>query len=102
MVDIPPTLMMGWKNYPTLFCKEMETANDISNSALCCHVPTRPHKYDDHTEASDNTPPPPSELKPSLAMLTHDPHLGHRNARLITYIDVFIEEFLGISQRTDH
>ena len=97
MVAIPINSMMGRKNSPPLFCTSIETIADLANESLRFHVPTRPHTYNDHVEAVDKSTP-----LPPWYTLTCNSQLGHRNALLVAYIDVFVDNFLGIAQGPVH
>ena len=44
----------------------------------------------------------PLNLLPELVGLTRDPYLRRANANLAAYVDIFINDFLGISQGPAH
>ena len=100
MVAIPPTLRMGWKNSPPLFCTATETVADLANEALRTQHPSKQHLLDIRAEAVD--PPPAPLLTQEHANLTRDPYLRRPNGKLLAYVDVFVEDFLGLAQGPRH
>ena len=100
MVAIPLTLSMGWKNSPPLFCTATETVADTANESLRSHQPSRPHKLDNLAEAV--APPSVPPLAKKRAQLTCDPYLWRTNAKLLSYVDVFVDNFLGLAQGPRH
>ena len=100
LVAILLTLPMGWKNSPPIFCTAKETVADLANEALRAHVPTLPHKLDERVEAVLVEPGPSLDKK--LGALPRDPYLGRKNSQLLQYIDVFVDDFLGLSQGPRH
>ena len=100
MVAIPLILPMGWKNSPPLFCTATETVADIANESLCYHQPSKPHKLDNRTEAI--APPPAPPLAQEHIELTREPYLRRPKAKLLAYVDVFVDDFLGLAQGPRH
>ena len=100
MVAIPLTLPMGWKNSPPIFCTATETVKELVNEAFWSHQPSRPHKLDNRAEAVAPLPAPP--LAKKNAQLTCEPHLRHTNAKILAYVDVFVDDFLGLAQGPHH
>ena len=100
MVANPLTLPMGWKNSPPLFCTATETVADIANEYLRSHQPSRPHKLDGRAEAV--VPPPAPPLADEHAKLTSNTYLRRPKAKLLAYVDVFVNEFLGLAQGPRH
>ena len=96
----PLTLPMVWKNSSPLFCTAMETVVDLANEALRSHQPSRPHKLDNQAEAA--APPPAPLLTKKHAKLTRDPYLRCTNAKLLSYVDVFVDGFLLLALGTRH
>ena len=94
------TLSMGWKNSPPLFCTAMETVADIANKSLRSHYPSRPHKLDDRVE--EIVPPPAPPLAQEHAKLTRDSYLRRPKAKLLAYVDIFVDDFLGLAQGPWH
>ena len=99
-VAILLTLPMGWKNLPLIFCTATETVADLANEDLRAHAPTLPHKLDEHAEANLVELAP--SLKQKLGALPRDPYLGRKNSQLLQYIDVFVDDFLGLAQGPRH
>ena len=73
---------------------------DIENEALQYHQPIKPHKLDQQAEAV--FPPAVPPLVKEHAKLTHDPYLLQINVKLLAYVDVFVENFLGLAQGPQH
>ena len=97
MLAIPLALPMGWKNSPPLFCMTTETVAYLDNKYLRSHQPSKPHKLDNREEAIALPPAPP--IAQEHAQLTRDPYLRRPKANLLAYVDVFIDDFLGLAQR---
>ena len=95
LVAIPLTLPMGWKNSPPIFCTATETVADLTNEALQAHAPTLPQKLDNRAEAVWVEPAP--SLNKQLGSLPRNPYLGRKNSQLLQYVDVFVEDFLGLA-----
>ena len=100
IVAIPLTLPMGWKNSPPLFCTATETVADLANEALRTHQPSKQHLLDIRVEAVDTSPAP--LLTTEHADLKCDPYLQRPNAKLLAYVDVFVENFLSLAQGPRH
>ena len=100
MVAIPLTLPMGWKNSPPLFCTATETVADLANKSLCSHQPSKPHKLDDREEAI--APPPAPLLAQEHSKLTRDPYLQRPKGKILAYMNVFVDVFLGLAQGPRH
>ena len=100
LVAIPLTLPMGWKNSPPIFCAATETVADLANEALRAHTQTLPHKLDNRAEAIRVEPAP--SLNKQLGALPMDPYLGIKNSQLLQYVDVFVDDFLGLAQGPRH
>ena len=77
-----------------------EMVADLANKSLRSHYPSRPHTLDDREEAIVPLPAPP--LAEEHAKLTRDPYLRRLKAKLLTYVDVFVDEFLGLAQGPWH
>ena len=100
MVAIPLTLPMVWKNSPPLFCTATETLGDLAKKYLRTHQPSKQHLLDIKEEAVD--PPPAPLLTQEHANLTRDPYLWRPNAKLLSYVEVFVDDFLGLAQGPRH
>ena len=73
---------------------------DLASKSLCSHQPSKPHKLDDKAEAI--APPPAPPLEQEHAKLTRNPYLRLPKAKLLAYVDVFVDDFLGLAQRPMH
>ena len=91
---------MGWKKASPLFCTATETVADLANEALRTHQPNKQHLLDIWAEAVE--PPPAPLLTQDHANLTRDPYLRWPNVKLLAYVDVFVDDFLGLAQGTRH
>ena len=100
LVAILLTLPMGWKNSPPIFCTATETVVDLANEDLRAHAPTLPHKLDERAEAVQVEPAP--SLDKHLGALPRDPYLGRKKSQLLQYVDVFVDDFLGLAQGPRH
>ena len=45
---------------------------------------------------------PPLQINPALAMILWEPVLGRKNMDILEYFDVFVDNFLGLSQGPIH
>ena len=100
MVAIPLTLPMRWKKSPPLFCTATEMVADLANKSLRTHQPSKQHLMDNRAEVVE--PPLAPLLTQEHANLTCDPYLRRPNAKLLAYVDVFAEDFLGLAQGPSH
>ena len=91
---------MGWKNSPHILCTATETVADLANEALRAHAPTLPHKLDNPADAVRVEPAP--SLNKQLGALPRNPYLGRKNSQLLQYVDVFVNDFLGLAQGPRH
>ena len=80
---------MVWKNSPPLFCTSTEKVADLDNEYLRSHQPSKSHKLDDRVEAI--SPPPAQPLAQEHAQLTRNPYRRRPKAKLLAYVDVFID-----------
>ena len=85
---------------PPLFCTATGTVTDLANEALRTHQTRKQHQLDNRAEAIE--PPPAPPLNQEHAQLTRDPYLWRSNAKLLAYVDVFVDDFLGLAQRPRH
>ena len=92
---IPLTLPMGWKIFPPIFCTATETVADLENAALRCNTPPLPHRLDDTAVAIVREEL--LTLQPALSGLTRNSYLRQANAKTAAYIDIFIDDFLGLA-----
>ena len=100
IVTIPLTLPMGWNPPPPLLCTATETVVNIVHESLRSHQPSRPHNIDDREEAV--APPPEPTLAAEHTQLTRNPYLRRPKAKLLVYVDVFVDNFLGLAQGPRH
>ena len=100
LVAIPLTLPMGWKNSPPIFCTATETIADLANEALRTHAPSTAHKLDARAEKVVPAPAPVEQK--CYKDLQRDPYLRRKRAPLLAYIDVFVDDFLGLAQGQRH
>ena len=100
MVAIPLTLPMVWKNSPPLFCTATETVADLANETLRSHQPSKQHQLSDRAEVID--PPPAPTLTQEHSLLTCGPYLWRPKAKLLAYVDVFVDDFLRLAQGPRH
>ena len=91
---------MGWKNSPPIFYTAIETVADLANPALRCNTPTLPHNLDEMAGAIVREAP--STLQPAPTGMTRDPYLRWANAKLSAYVDVLVDNFLGLAQIPAH
>ena len=91
---------MGWKNLPPIFYTVMDILADLANAALHCNTPALPHRLDYMVEiiVREETP----NLQTELAGLTRESYLRRANANPAAYIDVFVNNFLGLSLGPAH
>ena len=95
MVDIPLTLPMVWKNSPPLFCMATENVADLENEALRSHQTSKIHKLDQREEAVASLTAPP--LAKEHTQPIRDLYLRKNNAKLLAYLDVFVDNFMGLA-----
>ena len=108
LIAFPLALPMGWKNSPPVFCSVTETIADIANQRLVKNRNPPPHRLDSIADTPPATPLdllPPSLLPPSPDMApavpqpnTRNPALAHPNKRILSRVDIFVDDFLGVAQ----
>ena len=94
LVAIPTVLPMGWTQSPPYFCSLTETVADLANDTLR----QRPEQISEHhrlEDQADTAPAPLPETSPTLPM-DHNRQGYHQ--RPLAYIDVFVDDFLGLAQ----
>ena len=69
-------------------------------STASAHQPSKQHLLDIRTEAVE--PPPAPLLTQEHAALKRDPYLQRPNTKLLAYVDVFVDDFLGLAQGPRH
>jgi hypothetical protein len=103
LVAIPLSLPMGWVESPPYFCAASETIADLANATIHKRFP--PHRLD----ALADTPPPsqsplepyPINHTPSTPQPTgapREPAVEARPRRKLAYVDVYVDDFLGLCQ----
>ena len=100
LVAIPLTIPMGCKNSPTLFCAAIETISNVANDLLRSRIYTCSHKL--NTRVEDVAKPPAPSLRPNLAALQQDFHLHRQNSCLLSYVEIFLNDFLDLEQGPTH
>ena len=77
-----------------------ETVVDLSNEALRFNQKSCLHKLENSAEAlvvSNSWP-----IQPSIAELSQNPYLKCHNSNTTAYVDVFVDNFLGLAQGSAH
>ena len=77
-----------------------ETVVDLANESLGSHQTIKPHKLDQHAEALIPSPAPP--LVKEHAKLTRDLYLQGNKTKRLAYVDVFVDDFMGLVQGSWH
>ena len=100
LIAFPLALPMGWTNSPPLFTAVTETIADVTNQRLLKRRKVSPHQLED---LADSPPPdprsPPSGAADSVPWpSSRDPCLNQRGLRPTAYVDVFVDDFLGLAQ----
>ena len=98
LVAMPTVLPMGWTQSPPYFCSLTETVADVANDTLQ-HRPEQIVEYHRLEEQANTAPASPPESKPTLSM-DHNRQGYHQ--RPLAYIDVFVDDFLGLAQGDRH
>ena len=100
LIAIPTVLPMGRVASPPYFCAVTETVADLANESLQAEPPltTTPHRLD---QVAD-TPPPPDEpfSIPTLSQRMHPPEWQSPQQQALAYVDVYMDDFLGVAQGT--
>jgi hypothetical protein len=98
LVAFPLVLPMGWTESPLYFCAFTETGSDLANSLLQRNLRYPHHRLENLTGEGDFGPNP--ERGHDLLPLRR-PLRSHRSLlsrRPIAYVDVFVDNFLGLGQ----
>ena len=77
-----------------------EIVADLANSYLRYNTPDFLHSLDDKAELIVRKEP--STLQPALGVLTRDPYLRWANANPAAYVNIFVDNFQGLSQGPAH
>ena len=111
LVALPLVLPMGWKNSPPGFCAATETSADIANQVLRSNIPQPHHPLSTlaasipvprSTERISSPSTPSSDGATVTALPTNvptesDPSIKHLRD-LLAYIDVYMDDFIGLAQ----
>jgi hypothetical protein len=93
LVSLPLCLPMGWCNSPPFFCAFTEMAADIANTALAANTLATPHPLS--LSSQDYSVPRDLAFHPHIV---HPPTI-QRGTPPIAFLDVYIDDFIGIAQR---
>ncbi|KAL3823120.1 hypothetical protein ACHAXA_006450 [Cyclostephanos tholiformis] len=97
LIAFPLVLPMGWKNSPPIFSTATETIADLANTRLVAGATAQPHPLDDLAESIQSLAPLPPTCPSHVPSIPRDPALPRLGERL-SYIDVFVDDFVGIAQ----
>jgi hypothetical protein len=110
LVAFPLVLPMGWTESPPYFCAATETIADVANRRLTRHrrAPGR-HRLEQlaNTPSTDAVDTPPVQLPVdplrynSVATIdapTQADPLKYPRARILSAIDIFVDDFIGVAQ----
>ena len=70
--------------------------SNLAKNYLRTRSCARPHSIGDHAEGIAIWPL--FLINPPLAAIPREPVFGRKNMNLLEYIDIFVEDFLGLSQ----
>jgi hypothetical protein len=118
LIGIPLTLPMGWVESPPAFCAVTETAADLANSQMH-HRHAPPHRLD---AVADTVHPAPEPTEPGRELgATWQDRSGSTEARIeivsppqhrpalrvpiprpVRYVDVYVDDFIGLAQGSQH
>ena len=96
MVATPLMLSMGWKNLPPYYVLPRKQQR-ISST-----IPFLPISTAERNRAEAIVPPPAPPLAEEHAKLTHNPQQLRPKATLLAYMDVFVDDLLGLAQGPWH
>jgi hypothetical protein len=91
IIGIPLKLPMGWKYSPPYFCAYTETVADLSNHHIVNQTGNAPHRLESAISQipAEHHSADPNSIQPPLEYTLKQP---------IAYTDVYMDDFLGISQ----
>ena len=86
---------MGWVESPPQFCAVTETVADLANTALREQTPRlrTPHRLDQVSESTV-----PGLDSPIIGHLDINHNQVVKSKGSLAYIDIFVDDFLGITQ----
>ena len=95
LVEFPLVLPMGWVESPPQFCDVTENVADLANTALREQIPRlcTPHRLDQVSESSV-----PGINRPITGHLDINHNRVVESKGALAYIDIFVDDFLGITQ----
>ena len=91
MVGIPLVLPMGWKLSPLFFCSYTASVADLANRAVQTKANLPEHTLEQVIQAL-NEPMEPTNPQ------AIQPPSNHQLAAPLSYIDVYMDDFIGLSQ----
>jgi len=94
LVGIPLVLPMGWKYSPPYFCSYTETAADLANNCLANNYVLPDHHLTPLINSFPTTTAP-------LAADAIQPPLEHQPAHSLSYVDVYMDDFIGLAQPSE-
>ena len=102
LIAFPLALPMGWTESPPYFCAVTETIADVANQRILkWHHPMR-HRLE-RLASSKTSPPTPTTadgrlpLSSVMVPTARNPNLPDRQ-RILSIIDVFVDDFIGAAQ----
>jgi len=92
LIAIPLSLPMGWADSPPYFCAVTETIADMANTPAYAASHTATHKTLHTTQVSPQPLPSETAYHPTATVL------GHRGQRPLQYTDVYLDDFMVLTQ----
>jgi hypothetical protein len=101
LIAFPLCLPMGWTESPPYFCSATETVADVANARILKWRNPPVHKL----ETAAASPPVKTPVAPVVPITTpvlelppqRDPLIQH-STRMLSYIDVFVDDFISAAQ----
>ncbi len=100
LIAFPLVLPMGWTESPPFFCYFTETACDMANADLRKNIRHPPHHLEAQAGALDGRPNPIRGHDDYPVRPTPKSHCPHLRTKPTAYVDVFVDDFMGLGQ--DH
>ncbi|KAL3807324.1 hypothetical protein ACHAXA_003071 [Cyclostephanos tholiformis] len=101
LIAFPLVLPMGWTNSPPIFSTATETIADLANARLATGTTALPHPLDDLAKSIPPVEPLPPTCQYNIPSIPRDPALP-RPAGQLSYVDVFVNDFVGLGQDDPH
>jgi hypothetical protein len=95
LIGIPLSLPMGWLHSPPYFCSFTETVADLAN-AIHAPQPTHPFHYVLEAQADPRT------LPTTFADTATWPHQQRLPQAPLTFVDVYLDDFIAVAQQPQH